>query len=79
MEQPLAPSLRKERIPGLKQAILELKNAFLEMTKKDICDTLIKCGFNFHDRKPRKAVHMLWVNLGYFKEGKQQSFLEHSG
>lgn len=63
--------VRKERIPGLKQAILELKTVNPGMTKKDVGDTLIKRGFDFHGRNPRKAVHMLWINLGYAKKEKQ--------
>ena len=51
------------------------------MTKKDVRDTLIKRGFDFRDRNPNKAVHMLWVNLGYAKKDKeaQQSLFRHSG
>lgn len=74
-------SVRKERIPGLKQAILELKSVNPDMTKQDVRDTLIKRGFDFHDRNPNKAVHMLWVNLGFAKKDKesQQSLFKHSG
>jgi serine/threonine-protein kinase RIO1 len=64
-------SVRKERIPGLKQAIQELKTVNPDMTKRDIRDTLIKRGFDFKGRNPNKAVHMLWVNLGYAKKDKQ--------
>lgn len=64
-------SVRKERIPGLKQAINELKNANSNMTKVEVRDTLIKRGFDFKGRNPNKAVHMLWVNLGYTKKDKE--------
>lgn len=69
--------LRKERIPGLKQAILELKTVNPDMTKQDVRDTLIKRRFDFCGRKPSRAVHMLWINLGYAKKDKeaQQSLL----
>ena len=63
--------VRKERIPGLKQAILELKTVNPDMTKQDVRDTLIKRGFDFCSRNPNKAVHMLWVNLGFAKKDKQ--------
>lgn len=62
---------RKERIPGLKQAILELKTVNPDMTRQDIRDTLIKRGLDFRGRNPNKAVHMLWVNLGYAQKDKQ--------
>jgi len=65
------PSIRKERIPGLRQAITELKTINPDMTKQDIRDTLIKRGFNFHGKKPGQVVHMVWVNLGYAKKDKQ--------
>lgn len=73
--------VRKERIPGLKQAILELKTVNPDMTKQDVRDTLIKRGFDFCNRNPNKAVHMLWVNLGFAKKDKeaQQSLFRHSG
>ncbi len=69
-------SKRKERIPGLKQAILELKSVNPDMTKQDVRDTLIKRGFNFQGKSPSRSVHILWVNLGFAKkdkEGKQHS------
>lgn len=62
---------RKERIPGLRQAILELKNVNPDMTKTDVRDTLIKRGFDFQGRNPNKSIHMLWVNLGYAKQDKE--------
>ncbi len=68
-------STRKERIPGLKRAVLELKTVNPDMTKHDVRDTLIHRGFDFRGRNPNKSIHMLWVNLGYAKkdkEGKQQ-------
>lgn len=73
--------IRKERIPGLKQAILELKAVNPDMTKRDVRDTLIHRGFDFQGRNPNKAVHMLWVNLGYAKKDKeaQQNLFGHSG
>jgi len=64
-------SERKERIPGLKQAILELKTVNPDMTKQDVHDTLIKRGLDFRGRNPKKAVHMLWVNLGYARKDKE--------
>lgn len=64
-------SMRKERIPGLKQAILELKTVNPDMSKRDVRDTLIKRGFDFCGRNANKAVHMLWVNLGYAKRDKE--------
>lgn len=64
-------SLRKERIPGLKQAIHELKTVNPDMTKQDVRDTLIKRGFDFHGRNPNRAVHILWINLGYAKKEKE--------
>lgn len=65
-------STRKERIPGLKKAILELKAVNPDMTKQDVRDTLIKRGFDFRGRNPNKAVHMLWVNLGFAKKDALQ-------
>lgn len=64
-------NLRKERIPGLKQAILELKTVNPDMTKQDVRDTLIKRGFDFYGKKPGQVVHMAWVNLGYARKDKQ--------
>lgn len=72
---------RKGRIPGLKQEILELKTVNPDMTKQDIRDILINRGFGFQGKNPNKAVHMLWVNLGFAKKDKevQQSLFEHTG
>lgn len=62
---------RKERIPGLKRAILELKTVNPDMSKQDIRDTLIKRGFDFQGKSPSRTVHILWVNLGYAKQDKE--------
>ena len=62
---------RKERIPGLKQVILQLKTVNPDMTKYDVRDTLIYKGFDFQGRNPNKSIHMLWVNLGYAKKDKE--------
>ncbi len=62
---------KKERIPGLKQAILELKTVNPDMTKTDVRDTLIKRSFNFQDKNPNKSIHMLWVNLGFARKDKE--------
>ena len=64
-------SVRRERIPGLKQAILELKSVNPDMTKQDVRDTLIKRGFDFQGKSPSRSVHILWVNLGYAKKEKE--------
>ncbi len=73
--------IRKERIPGLKKAILELKAVNPDMTKQDVRDTLVKRRFDFKGKNPNKVVHILWVNLGYAKKDKkaQQSLFRHSG
>jgi len=78
--------LRKqgERVPkqkgtGLKQVVLELKTVNPDMSKKDIKQTLVKRGFDFKGKSPGRAVHLVWITLGYAKkekEGKQQSLLE---
>jgi hypothetical protein len=68
-------TVRKERIPGLKQAIRELKTVNPDMTKQDVRDTLIKRGFNFNGKSPSRAVHILWINLGYAKQDKE---MQHS-
>jgi len=69
---------RKERIPGLKRAILELKTVNPDMTKQDVRETLVKRGFDFKGKNPNKVVHILWVNLGYAKKDKlaQQNLFE---
>lgn len=64
-------TVRKERIPGLKQAILELKTVNPDMTKQDVRDTLIKRRFDFQGKSPSRCVHILWVNLGYAKQDKE--------
>lgn len=64
-------TVKRKGIPGLKQAILELKTVNPDMTKDDISDTLIRRGFDFQGKSPKRAVHMAWVNLGYAKQEKQ--------
>ncbi|GAH62652.1 unnamed protein product, partial [marine sediment metagenome] len=61
----------KERIPGLKREVLELKTVNPDMTKQDVRDTLIKRGFDFKGKSPSRCVHILWVNLGYAKQDKE--------
>jgi hypothetical protein len=61
---------RKAALPGLKQAILELKTMNPDMTKDDAVNTLIRRGFDFQGKSPKRAVHITWVNMGYMKKEK---------
>lgn len=63
---------KKESVPGLKQAILELKTSNPDMTKNDVANILIRYGFDFQGKSPKRAVHMTWVNMGYAKTEKHK-------
>ena len=67
------PKISRHRPSGLKQAIKKLKKNNPEMTKREVKNYLTRHGFDFQGKNPGQAVHMAWVNLGYAKEGKQQS------
>ncbi len=38
------------------------------MTRDEIRDVLIDRGYDFGNKKPGRAVHMAWVQLGYYKK-----------
>lgn len=63
---------------GLRQAVKQLKEKNPQMTKNEVLNYLIKSGFDFKGKKPTNAVNITWAYLGYSKEGKQQSLLEHT-
>jgi hypothetical protein len=61
---------KRRSIPGLKQAILGLKTINPNISKDEVAQTLIKGGFDFQGKSPKRAVHMVWVNMGYTKKDR---------
>jgi hypothetical protein len=61
--------------PSLKHAILEIKRANPNFTKKDVTRTLVKSGFNFKGKNPGRAVNLTWINMGYAKKEQPQQAL----
>ena len=57
---------------GVKVAILKLKEKNPQMTLNEATDYLVKSGFDFKSKNPKRATNMAWNNLGFSKEGKQQ-------
>jgi hypothetical protein len=55
--------VRKPSLPGLKDAIKNLKANNPQITKNEVLELLIKGGFDFRDRNPNKSVTRAWLNL----------------
>jgi hypothetical protein len=64
--------VKKARIIGLRQAILDLKTANPEMTKQDVLHALRDKHFDFQGKSPKMVIHMAWLNMGYAKKESQQ-------
>lgn len=64
------------RPSGVRQAIKELRERNPTMTKSDVLNHLIQTGFDFKGKQPKRAVHMVWVNLGYDKGKRPSLFAE---
>jgi len=64
----------KTKPSGVRQAVKELKEKNPAMTKGDILNHLIRAGFDFKGKQPKRAVHMAWISLGYPKDEKQPKF-----
>lgn len=61
----------KGGISELKLTMKELKEKNPQMTKLNMRNALIQQGFDFQGKRPGRAVHMAWVNLGYAKKATQ--------
>ncbi len=63
---------KRHGTPGLKNALKELKQQNPQITKKEAGNILVKRGFDFGGKKPQRAVHMAWVNMGYARKESPQ-------
>ncbi len=57
---------------GVRDAVRALKEQNPQMSKKEVLNHLLESGFDFHGKKPERAVNLVWGYLRYTKEGKQQ-------
>jgi hypothetical protein len=69
------PSGKKKSDLHLKEPIAKIKANNPHLTRDEVLEILIKDGFPFQGRNPKKAIVMAWVSLGYAKNPPIQQLL----